>query len=365
MYIVILFSVLSLLLTYLESRYKIKNGMKFGFILVTFLGVIHYDYGNDYMSYLNIYKDVTNYSFNLNDIIAGEYFRDPGWVLLCWFFKPIGGFFMMVAVLNIIQNYIVYHFIKNHVDLKWWPIAIIIYLFSTSYYLMSFSMMRQEFVVILFLGMWDLIRHRKWLLPLVILYLCSFIHSSALVLIPFVFWGFLPIKNGKLLGVGYAILLLSLWFFQDLLNSIFQFTLTMDDDFSNYAETYSDNDKGIHLGIGFIINLIPFILSILFLYKQDNASLHEKQLVALSTISFLLIPFGQIIQSTGRLSIYFSVFSIGSIPLIYKNITNKSLRTGLMTLYILILLFDYYLFFHSPIWVDKYTHFYTIFPHIF
>ena len=28
-----------------------------GFVLVTFLGCVHYDYGNDYMSYVDIYNE--------------------------------------------------------------------------------------------------------------------------------------------------------------------------------------------------------------------------------------------------------------------------------------------------------------------
>ena len=108
--------------------------------------MIHYDYGNDYMPYYNVYKQVTSYRFDLSGILAGDYFREPGWVLLCWFFKPIGGFFMMVAVLNLIENMLVYRTIKIYVEKKWWPLSVFIYLFSTSLYLLNFSMMRQKFI---------------------------------------------------------------------------------------------------------------------------------------------------------------------------------------------------------------------------
>lgn len=366
MYIVIFCSFLALFFTVLESKFQIRGGMKLGFILVTFLGIIHYDYGNDYMSYFNVYNEVTSYSFDLKGILDGYYYHEPGWALLCWLFKPIGGFFMMVAVLNVIQNYIIYNFIKCFVDYKWWPMSIFVYLFTTSFYLMSFSMMRQEFVVIVFLGLWTFIEKRKWLLPLIILYLCSFVHSSAQVLIPFVFWGYLPMKNGKLIGVFYAILLLVLWLFQDILNNIFQFALTIDEGFSGYANTYGTNgNNGVHIGLGFVIYMIPFVLSILLLLsKRDDLSVQTKQLIALSAISFLITPFGQIIQLVGRLSIYFSIFSIGAIPFVYKNVKNGYLRISLVALYTFVVLFDYYSFFQNPVWVDKYSNFHTIFSHI-
>ena len=57
MYIVISCSILAIILTYLESKGKIPGGMMCGFILMTTLCAIHYDYGNDYMqSYQNYQK---------------------------------------------------------------------------------------------------------------------------------------------------------------------------------------------------------------------------------------------------------------------------------------------------------------------
>ena len=126
MYIVIFCSLIALLLTYLESRNQAKGGMKWGFVIVTILGMIHYDYGNDYMFYYDVYKQVTSYRFDLSGIL-GDYYREPGWALLCWLFKPIGGFFMMVAVLNLIQNMLVYRTINNYVEKKWWPLSVFIY----------------------------------------------------------------------------------------------------------------------------------------------------------------------------------------------------------------------------------------------
>lgn len=367
MYIVIITSLIALFLTYLDSCGRMRNGMKIGFILVTILGAIHYDYGNDYMPYLNLYNEVTSYQFSLANILNGLYYREPGWVLLCWLFKPIGGFYMMVAVLNIIQNYIVYKFIKSNVDSNWWWFAIFIYLFSTSFYLMSFSMMRQEFVMIVFLGLWKYIRERKWLIPTIVLLCCSFIHSSSIILLPFVFWGFIPSNGVKPLGVVYVILLLLLWFFRDVLDSIFEFFTMTDDSLMDYVDTYEDDaNKVLKLGLGFIINMIPFVLSVLFILRKDKDSSNEmKKLVALSAISFMVAPFAQIIQLAGRIGIYFGIFSIGSVPLIYSKVKNNIMRYGLTSLYLFIVLFDYIRFFRSEVWADKYTEFNTIFPQIF
>lgn len=366
MYVVVFFSLIAFLLTYLESKGQMKYGMKVGFILLTILGAIHYDYGNDYMPYYELANQVTSYSFDLSKILAGDYYRDSGWVLLCWLFKPFGGFFVMVAVLNVIQNCVVYKFIKRNVELKWWPLAIFIYLFVTSFYLMSFSMMRQMFVVIVFLGMWKYIILRKWWIPLIVLYLCSYVHGSAIVLLPFAFWGFIPMDKAKYVGVGYVTLLIVLWLFHETLSNIFQFAMTLDDGFSEYAYRYENDEKGLKLGLGFIINMIPFGLSIMFLLsKKNNYSYQTKSLVALGAISFLITPFGQIIRLVSRLGSYFGIFGLASIPLIYGNIKNRIMRLGLLFIYILITLYDYYLFFADSVFSEKYSTFHTIFSQIF
>lgn len=362
MYIVLICSLIALLFTYLETKGKMAGGMKAGFFLIAFLGVIHYDYGNDYMPYYDLFKQVTNYPFDLDAILAKDYYRDPGWVILCFLFKPIGGFFMMVAVLNIIQNCIVYKFIKKNVEKKWWVMAFFIYLFVTSYYLMSFSMMRQMLVVMVFLGMWPYIIERKWWIPLIVIYLCTYVHGSALVLLPFAFWGFIPIDKAKYIGVCYAVVLVSLWFFGDALNSVFQYAMSMDAEFSEYADRYGNDETGLKLGFGFIINMIPFVLSVLFLLsKEDKYTANDKSLVALGAIAFLIIPFGQIIRLVSRISTYFGIFSIATLPLIYANIKNRMVRIGLVTLYVLITIYDYWLFFAEGVFVEKYTTFHTIF----
>lgn len=364
MYIVIFCSLIALLLTYLESTNKVKDGMKWGFVIVTILGMIHYDYGNDYMSYYDIYREVTSYSFDLTGILAGDYFREPGWALLCWFFKPIGGFFMMVAVLNLVQNLLFYRTIKNYVEKKWWSLSVFIYLFSTSLYLLNFSMMRQGFVVCVFLGLWPLIKKKKWYLAAPILWLCSSVHSSALVLIPFAFAGLLPIGKGKVWASFYIIIFFALWFSGSLLNDIFMSFMSIE-EFMNYADTYSNDNNTMKIGFGFAMNLIPFILGMMYLIDTESEhSASDKLLVSMSLLSFLIAPFASIIPLVGRVGMYFGSYQIIAMPLIYKNLKRKYLQWALLFLFVFMLSYSYLTFFKSPIWVDKYTTFKTIFSQI-
>lgn len=364
MYIVIFCSLIALLLTYLESTNQAKGGMKWGFVIVTILGMIHYDYGNDYMPYYDIYKQALYYQFDLSGILAGDYFRDPGWVLLCWLFKPIGGFFMMVAVLNLIQNMLVYRTIKNYVEKKWWPLSVFIYLFSTSFYLLNFSMMRQGFVVCVFLGLWQLIKEKKWYLAAPILWLCSFVHTSALILIPFAFAGFVPIGKGKLWASLYIILFLVLWFSGSMLNDIFMSFMTVE-EFQDYADTYSKYNNTMKIGLGFAMNLIPFILGMMYLRDTDSGhSFSDNLVVSIALISFVIAPFSSIIPLVSRVGYYFGSYQMIAIPLIYKNLKRKEIQLALLFLFVFMLAYDYLMFFKSPIWINKFTTFKTIFSQI-
>lgn len=366
MSVVIFCSFLALILTYLESLGKIKNGMKYGFFIVTFLGCIHYDYGNDYMSYYEMYKRVTSFPFDLKGIMAGDYYHESGWVLLNWAFKPIGGFFVLVAVLNVFQNWIIFNTIRREVDKKWYPFAVFIYLFNSGYYLMSFTMMRQMLVAVIFLGLWPYIQSRRWWIPIGVLYLCSFIHSSAIILLPFAFWGFVPLKNGKFIGCLYAAILVLLWFAKDLLNQLFMYSIENINQMSKYVDTYgSKMNQGLKLGAGFIIGLIPVILSIQYLFRKDKYSTKEKrQLVALGAVSSMIVPFASIIQMAGRLTTYFGLYTIASYPIIYQNIKNKTLMSLFVGLAVVLTLYSYFTFFMDKVWTEKFSEFHTIFSQL-
>lgn len=361
MFVVISFSILALLLTILESRGIIKGGMKLGFILVTVLAVIHYDYGSDYMSYLNRYKQITAVPFQFTSLLNGDY-SDVGWTLLNYAFSHFGGFFMLVAVLSILQNVLVYKIIANNVSRKWWPLAVCIYLFSTSFYLLNFSMLRQGLVIIIFLSLWPMIRDRKWLFVLSVLYICSSIHSSALILLPFAFWGFLPTKNNKLMVLAYIFLYFSLWLGKDFMNNIFNSMLVID-EFDAYADTYDhETGDGVSFwGIGFIINLIPLIIALYYIYTNHVGNSDNIRVVALASIGFIIAPFVQIIPLITRLAMYFSVYSIVSLPLTYGSIKNNILRYAFVAIYLFMLFYDYWKFFNVGVFVKSYSEFHTIF----
>lgn len=359
MYIVVICSLIALVLTYLDSKYKLRDGMKYGFALVTLLGAIHYNYGNDYMAYYDIYKSIVNVPFSWTNLLNGYIYKEPGWALLNYLFKPIGGFFMMVAVLNVIQNVIYYKFIKANVEREWWPVAVFIYLFSTNFYLLNFSMMRQGLVIAIFLWMWKYIKNRKWFIALLGLIAGSFIHTSAIILMPFAFWGFLRIRNGKFLAIIYIILFLTLWVAEDFLNGFFEIVI-MFEEFQEYVNYMKDAEQ-VEFGVGFLVNMIPLAVSLYYLITDRTQSEKNHQLVALSAVGFMIIPFSQIIPLIGRVGMYFNVFSIGAFTMSYSAIKTSMVRYGLVSIFVLMMLYDYWLFFNTGVFAKSYAEFKTIF----
>lgn len=369
MYIVITVSFIALFLTFQEKSRKLRNGMKYGFVLLTLLGAIHYNYGTDYRAYHNLYTVLIDSNLEFQSLLSLDFeslseegnFKDPGWIYLCKIFSYLGGFFMMVAVLNIIQNIIVYRFIKSEVNKRWWPMAVFIYLFVTSYYVLNFSMMRQGFVVCVFLGMWQYIKTRKWWIPLFILFLCSFIHASAIILIPFSFGGYLPTNKGKFWAIILGGLFIVMWGSKQFLHNLYSSMMILE-NIEKYSEIY-DNGNKVSFGIGYIINIIPFFLTLYYLYKHEDTN-QNRQLVLLSSFSFLILPFAQIIPLITRVSYYFGIYQIAAFPLIYSSIRNRILRLLYILIFVSITLFSYWSFFNHGVYVKGYRTFHTIFEAI-
>lgn len=359
MYIVIFSSLLALLLSCLESIGKMRNGMLYGFIMVTILSAIHYNYGNDYMSYYELYFQIVNQPFNWTNIMDGVMYREPGWVILNYVFLYVGGFFMLVAVLSVLQNVFIYRFIKREVEKQWWGLSVFVYLFVTYFYLMSFTMMRQWFVACVFLGLWSHIKKGKWILPLIIIFLCSYVHSSAKILLPFAFYGFLPMRNSKVITLSFVGIIIALWIGGSWINNIFDQTVALSES-ERYVQVYGDQEiKSTGRGIGFMLTIVPLLVGLHYLLNEDRSKEQKKALVLLSLIGFAINPMNDYFPMIGRLEVYFSIFQIASVPLIYSFIKKVSLQKVLLLLYIIVISYDYINFF--SLWKKGFETYHTIF----
>ena len=367
MIVVILFSALCLILTYLESVYKLKFGMLFGFVGITILYCIHFDYGTDYMTYYSEYLNVTRYSYSLNDFFKldnwhnGEY----GWALLNWLFSKVSvpaGFFILVAFNSIIENAIIYSFIRNKVDSKNWTFSVFLYLFTPSFYLLGFSMMRQWLAMCLFLLAYDFLSNKRFIWSLLIIYIASTIHQTAIILFPFAFVGYLPMRFSKFYSLFFLFLFVLLMFEGEVLNSALGLFMAQSEVAENYVTNYTVNaqyDATETFRIGFLLNIIPFVLSVYYLLKSNN---REKSLMVLiACVGTIVIPFSQVLPMVKRLSLYFSLLSIGTFPIVYSAFNDKKIKYVFICILIFMQFVGYWGFMHDPSYVGHYLEFNTVF----
>ncbi len=362
MYIVISCSVLALFLTYLEAKGKLKEGMKWAFILMSIISAIHYDYGNDYMTYLELYNNIVAAPFNLPEVMSKSVFRDPGWAILCYIFNIFGkyGFFVLVAFIGIFENIVFYKSIRTYLPQRSWALGTFLYLFNVNLFLLNFSMLRQGFVIAIFLAIWPLVKERKWLMSLIIILISSTIHKSGMLLLPFSFWGYFPLKNGKTTVFFFVCICLALLFSSTLLENIFSATMSLSEDFEYMGEKHADN---VALGIGNLYLLLPFVAYLSYIYADTN--LENKRSVLLASIAIVMTPFLSLMPLASRIIMYFEAYSVIALPIAITAIRNKIAKTIIETVYIGCLIIFYVRFFYSDTWHDAYADFHTIFPQIF
>lgn len=357
-------SVVAFYFSILDSKGKSDNGLKYAFIILGIVAAIRYNYGGDYMSYMEEFKKVGEYSFS--EIIflqeklqfVDAAFKDIGAALLYRLFKPLG-FLTFSAVISIGETLIFYQFIKENVERKYYWFAVYVYLFQFDHYVLPMSMIRQGLTIALFVWSWHFLKERKILIPILIGLVSVTIHKSAVITLPFIFLRLVPMRNGKVvamvLGAVLLFFFLSSGFVGNLYNSV------IDNEFMEiYAKSYED-DAIVALGvIRKILVFVPFIVALIFLLKVRN---DEKitYLVILSTIGTLIVPFTFVVMMISRLGYYFNIFMVATIPLTFSAIKKPILRYGLTSLIMISLIYQYFDIFLNSVFTKSFATYHSIF----
>ena len=366
MSVVITISIIAFLLTLLQSLGVLPKGLMLGFVLTTFLLIIHFDYGNDYSTYYEWFLELIDSDYSFTELIEPNAdIKDPGWFVLYWIFALIfgsGGFFVMVAIISIIEGIVYYKVICKYVPEKWYWLAMFIYLFQICLYPLTFSMMRQALVMALILLVYDNTRERKNIIQsIVLLIICFFVHKSSLFFIPFLFINYLPLnKYGKNIAITLVVFLLAFLFLNRITHSVLDYIM-MIPFFVTYGSIYGDANVTITFGFGYILRLVMFGVLLYYFISKDTEN-EYRDFVLLAALSIIILPFETIIPLIARINYYFQVFYIIAIPAAYRNIKNRILREGLLGLYILLEVYCYYLFFSpTSVFYEGYRNFHSIF----
>ncbi len=367
MIVVITTSILATILVLLGKLCKPVLCLKLGFAIVTFIGCIHYDYGNDYNSYYLGWNSMNSLSFfdvfSPNLTVYGRNSLELGWVLLNSLFGFDNGFYCMVAFLNLIEGVIYYKFIRRFAPKKLYFWSFATYVFTFKFYLLNFSMMRQGFAMTLVLLSFIYFCDRRFIKMALTLAAAVSVHTSALIVTPFfVLCRFVEKINVKIIAAIIVFTCVLVYIATSYTEYIFNIIISMA-AFEDYKDFYTNDRAEESYGLGFVLLLIPYMTMIYFMvFKRKKISVEEKCMIVLSFVAFLLKPFEVIgAQLIARVGFYFSVFDIALVPVLYSRINNPIIRIVLYISLITITAYTYITFYDNPIFKNHFLEFHSIF----
>jgi hypothetical protein len=347
----LLLGIISVLFAYLAQYRNFQGGLKVAYTLIFLFLALRFNFGNDYKAYLEAFYSVNYYG--KVDIFDETNQFEPAWTLLNRLFKPFG-FFAMTAVLAAFHSFVFYRFIKKYLPVKYYWIAVFLYVFSPGFLLVMSTAMRQSVAITLFIFSIDYIFSKNALKYYLCIALASLFHTSAIVLIPVYFLGFVNWRIKWISGIIIISFFTSILFFRSYITSrVNQFII-------NYIPDYGIYEGGAELGsgLGFAYTLLLFIMVLIY----DRFQTKETALIfKLSIISFLILPLGFIIQLIGRVGMYFSPATLIVYSAIYSNLKKSSYKLVFIVLLIFITLYSFFQFFNSDIYKVAFGTYHTIF----
>lgn len=353
----LIFSFFITFFTFLESASKkYKYGMLLSFILLFIFISIRYDFGNDYEGYLYNFNRINS----LGDIKGSQFINlETGWIFLTRTFKDLG-FQYLVAFLSLLYCIIIYFFIRNVLEKKYLFLGLLCFLLNSGIFLINLSAMRQTLALILFLFSIKFIIERKIILYVLIIYLASLFHGSAIILLPLYFIRYF--KLNKTLNIIYFVVYLSFFFISDKFVDIIKvIILFIKPAYAIYTEDENNVKTVIGSGSGVIFSSINFILLLYFSSREKFENKYLEISIKLIVIFFILMPFALSIGMIGRVNFYFSFFTIFMIPYIYVKIKHLYLKKLFLFLNLLLLIYGLNQFFNSDIYKEKFNDYKTIF----
>ena len=361
MYVALLIGVLAMYFAYSESNGGNKNGLKIAFGIITVYLAIRYDFGNDYMNYLNSFQRYQYYTgslLNFEELKEIQGHGDFGWVILCILCAPIG-FFGMIMILSVFENWVIYDFVKTYVPRNWYPLSVFIYIFNPNIMLMGGSMMRQWLAMCIFIFAVRFIIDRKPIFYFACIIVAMAIHGSAKILLPIYFLTYLRNFEFSLKSLLWFVPALVVWFAvaPSVLMSNMDAIMSGEE-----MERFSDYSEGSGEKYGILGIIAAFLFPVVCISQIKRFEPQYRILIMIFFLSILIRPFGLVIAMILRLSFYFITFSIAVFPMVMEKIARvrREYMHMFMVIVIVPTLRDFYAFFHSDTWIDKFMEYHTI-----
>lgn len=347
-----------------------KKALKVVFFITTFFLSIRYMWGNDYPEYLGYFNFFNGYSFGLFDITSsGEIYKrnEFGWVILNRLFGSIGfGFFGLVIVLSIFENWIMYRVISKHVDPKYYWVAIFFYIFSTSF-AVNASMMRQYFCICLYMLVVDLMIDKNvrgylwWSIGLILFGTCF--HTTNIVMILTLPFFFINFNSSKIPYIWMIVIAVGFLLWNLLGYSLMDSTIAMimrnSDEYSSYEAYLEMENAGANSGLGMIFRYVMFIVWLLLLPQFEEKD--KQAIIILGLISYFLDVAVAVVPLATRFQAYFTILDMVRWAWLVQVARKHPLLYVLFVAQIAITARVFYGFYYSEVWTDLTFQYQTIF----
>lgn len=344
----LLLSFFSTVLSYFSSVTKDKRYLALCFILIfVFLGV-RYDFGNDFFHYRDnfilIQKLDIKQAFDLD--IKKEY----GFILLNKLVSYIGGYTTLLLLLSLANSIVYYKFITRYNKSETYYFSVFLYIMTPGLLLIQSSAIRQTIVILLFLSAIDFLYKKKFIKYLLVIFLASFFHKSALFLALLVFIPFLTSINPKRLSIVYLSLYFFTLFFPEMITELLTIDLIRTDNYDlfniQYDEIYLKSEE-VKLGFGALLITVIFLLT---LYSFTKIHKSYRILYNIFFIYFISINLTYSIPMLGRLTMYFMPLLIVVYPEVISSFKSYASKLIVQSIIVFYYLFEFYQFFITPRW---------------
>lgn len=360
MIVLVITSLFSIATALFESLKYLKHGLKISFAIIFIFLALRFDYGNDYLGYLDMYLDTSYVSnFNLNNF---EYKGiEFGWPILNWIFYSIfgiSGFAIMIAFLSAINCVVFYHLIKKYVPREFYWFAIFYYTFNYELLLIMSSAMRQSVALSIFIYGFQYVVKRNILKYLFTIFLAMTFHSSSFFLLFLYFFLSPIIKINSFSLIVVFFLITSILLFSSIAGeTIFSFT---DSNFNFYSGYESGEFEDRSFGLGTLLNIV--ILSLLFLncLKSNNTIIYN-HITKIVLVLICIIPLGIINPMFNRFNYYLVPFLLIGFTNMFKDGGQKIFNLLFIALVVLFGIYTFQVFHNSLIYGPYFKDYRTIF----
>jgi hypothetical protein len=298
-------------------------------ILFIFLA-LRYDYGNDYMGYLEIHTA-------LNSGL-------PAWGQSNILFKNLNllipNFYVFIAIVSFFYIYSIYYLINKNIKIRRYWFAVLILLINPYLFLVHLSGLRQTLAICLFIFAVNYATEKNIVGYVIFSLLAVGMHSSAIILLPVYFLNEKTIDRKRLLIIiGIILTMLVTPAFDIFANKLLEY---MPVHYRRYYEQGLQNSLRATVLSSFFFFLILFNMKLL----KGKQIIYAKLSLIATMISILAVK----VSMLTRIGMYFEVFTIITIPLIFENMDRGLKKKLLFAIMITIYLLRYYSFFTNPMW---------------